>query len=280
MVRRQVCIFGPISRDGKQAPGAARIVCGMAAQLARLGVDSLEVGFAKASSGDVAAENRLARPIAGPVITGLCHVKDPEAVARGVESARSLRIPVFMAELKMSLDEVLGRLRALMSKATALVEGFDVLRRPVRTASGGGTRDLSDTVGYAIRDEFSRRLERMPMRTRQLVSQLGERSMHPNEALVGRREADIHQDGMTAKDRPPYEILTSEDFRVGSARSLSTRVTVQPSEMLRRAGPVEHGCLHARFAPKVHALEMTHLERTPYRLGAIGRKSQHGRGKR
>ena len=69
-----VRIFDTTLRDGEQSPGFALTSpqkVEMAHQLARLGVDVLEAGFPAASDEELAAVQRVAREVRGPIIAAL-----------------------------------------------------------------------------------------------------------------------------------------------------------------------------------------------------------------
>lgn len=67
---RMIRIFDTTLRDGEQSPGASMNVeekLMIAKQLARLGVDIIEAGFAYSSPGDFEAVRRIALEVEGPV---------------------------------------------------------------------------------------------------------------------------------------------------------------------------------------------------------------------
>jgi len=85
---KRVYIFDTTLRDGEQAPGFSMTTeekLQMAHQLARLGVDVIEAGFAVASKGDFEAVNRIAQEVEGPVMSS--HAKMPRG-ARGSSSTK------------------------------------------------------------------------------------------------------------------------------------------------------------------------------------------------
>src|SRR5579875_3846081 len=90
----RVFLFDTTLRDGEQSPGCTMHHAEklrMAHQLAALGVDILEAGFAIASEGDAASIRTIAREVGGsagaPVIASLARAKreDIEAAARSIE---------------------------------------------------------------------------------------------------------------------------------------------------------------------------------------------------
>jgi len=118
----RVYIFDTTLRDGEQAPGFSMTTeekLQMALQLARLGVDVIEAGFAAASKGDFEAVKLIAEEVKGPVICSLARAleKDIELAAQALEGAERKRIHTFIAtyeihmkyKLRLSPEEVLER---------------------------------------------------------------------------------------------------------------------------------------------------------------------------
>jgi 2-isopropylmalate synthase len=69
-----VKIFDTTLRDGEQSPGASMNVeekVRLAGQLARLGVDIIEAGFAVSSPGDFESVRRIALEVEGPTVCSL-----------------------------------------------------------------------------------------------------------------------------------------------------------------------------------------------------------------
>src|ERR1700722_13452412 len=98
----QIVFFDTTLRDGEQSPGCTMHHAEklrMAHQIAALGVDVLEAGFAIASDGDFAAIQAVAREVKGTRIASLarCKREDIEAAARAVEAAPSNRIHLVIA---------------------------------------------------------------------------------------------------------------------------------------------------------------------------------------
>src|SRR4028118_52833 len=90
-----VIIFDTTLRDGEQCPGATLNVdekLVIARQLARLGVDVIEAGFAFASPGDFEAVEKIARDVGfedGPIICSLARAirEDIKAAAEALKPA-------------------------------------------------------------------------------------------------------------------------------------------------------------------------------------------------
>ena len=87
---RTVRIFDTTLRDGEQSPGASMNTgekLQVAKQLARLGVDIIEAGFAIASPGDFAAIKTIGGEVDGPVICSLARAKEQD-IKRAWESLK------------------------------------------------------------------------------------------------------------------------------------------------------------------------------------------------
>ena len=106
----RVVFFDTTLRDGEQSPGCTMHhdeKLRMAHQLAALGVDILEAGFAIASEGDSESIRTIAREVGstGPVIASLarCKREDIEAAARSIEPAHRARIHTFLSTSDLHL---------------------------------------------------------------------------------------------------------------------------------------------------------------------------------
>jgi len=178
----RVYIFDTTLRDGEQAPGFSMTTeekLQMAHQLARLGVDVIEAGFAIASQGDFEAINKIAREVEGPVICSLARAReeDIEVAAKAIEPAPRKRIHTFIAtseihmkyKLKMEPDRVLERIRSAVSFARKFTDDVefscedatrsqrDFLYRAIEEAikAGATVINIPDTVGYTVPEEFA-----------------------------------------------------------------------------------------------------------------------------
>src|SRR6202522_2298732 len=113
----QIVFFDTTLRDGEQSPGCTMHHAEklrMAHQLAALGVDVLEAGFAIASQGDSDSIRQIAREVRGACIASLarCKREDIEAAAHSVEPAEKSRIHVFLASSDLHLEAKLKITRA------------------------------------------------------------------------------------------------------------------------------------------------------------------------
>ena len=179
---RNIKIFDTTLRDGEQSPGASMNVeekLQVARQLARLGVDVIEAGFAISSEGDFEAIRTIAAEVEGPIITSLARAReaDIKRAWQAVREAPRGRIHTFHStsdiHLKyqhkgMSRQEALKRSVEMVKLARSLVEDVEFspmdatrtepsyLAEVVEAVieAGAGTVNIPDTVGYSIPEEF------------------------------------------------------------------------------------------------------------------------------
>ncbi|KAM3105071.1 2-isopropylmalate synthase [Phormidesmis sp. 146-33] len=180
----RIIIFDTTLRDGEQCPGATLNVdekLAIARQLARLGVDVIEAGFAYASPGDFEAVERIAQTVGtedGPIICSLARAipADIKAAAEALKPAAHPRIHTFIStsdihleyQLKKSRSQVLEIAEEMVAYAKSFVEDvefspmdaarsdpkflYEVLERAI--AVGAKTINIPDTVGYMTPSEF------------------------------------------------------------------------------------------------------------------------------
>jgi 2-isopropylmalate synthase len=187
----KIVFFDTTLRDGEQSPGCTMHHAEklrMAHQLAALGIDVLEAGFAIASAGDLDSIRAIAREVRGPRIASLarCKREDIEAAARSLEPAPLSRIHVFLASSDLHLEAKLKitRVQALeqAAESVALACSYsdnvefsaedatrsdpDFLLKIVDAAiqAGATTINLPDTVGYTTPDEYRALFQRMRSR--------------------------------------------------------------------------------------------------------------------
>ena len=186
--KNQIVFFDTTLRDGEQSPGCTMHhgeKLRMAHQLAALGVDVLEAGFAIASQGDLESIRAIAKEVRGPRIASLARCKrdDIEAAARAVELAPVNRIHVFLAssDLHLSAKLKITRAQALDQAAESVTlactysdniefSAEDATRSDpaflteivkVAVQAGATTINLPDTVGYTTPDEYKALFQRM-----------------------------------------------------------------------------------------------------------------------
>ena len=182
----RVFFFDTTLRDGEQSPGCTMHHAEklrMAHQLATLGVDILEAGFAIASHGDFESVRTIAAEVGraknAPCIASLARAKreDIEAAAKAVEPADRSRIHTFLstsdlhlaAKLKISREEALDQFAAMVALAKTYCDDVefspeDATRTDpeflvevceVAIQAGATTLNLPDTVGYCLPQDYA-----------------------------------------------------------------------------------------------------------------------------
>src|ERR1035441_7605434 len=134
----RVYFFDTTLRDGEQSPGCTMHSgekLRMAHQIASLGVDILEAGFAIASEGDSESIRTIAREVRGPIIASLARAKreDIEAAARSIEPAARARIHTFLstsdlhlaAKLKITREQALDQIAEMVALARSYAEDVE-----------------------------------------------------------------------------------------------------------------------------------------------------------
>ena len=170
----------------------------VAKQLARLGVDIIEAGFAYSSPGDFEAVRRIAQEVEGPTICSLARAR-PEDIDRAWEAlkgAPKVRIHTFLStsdihlkhQFRMTRDEAKKRAVEMVQRARGYVDDvefspmdasrsdpaylYEVIEAVI--AAGAGTVNIPDTVGYAVPQEFGRLIrgirEQVPNSAKAVIS--------------------------------------------------------------------------------------------------------------
>ncbi len=178
---RTIKIFDTTLRDGEQSPGASMNVeekVQVAKQLARLGVDIIEAGFAISSPGDFEAIKTIGAEVEGPIICSLARAKE-EDIKRAWEALKDVprkRLHTFHStsdihlkyQFRVSREEALKRSVEMVKLARSFVEDvefspMDATRSEVSYLcevieavidAGASTVNIPDTVGYGIPNEF------------------------------------------------------------------------------------------------------------------------------
>jgi 2-isopropylmalate synthase len=178
----RVFFFDTTLRDGEQSPGCTMHRAEklrMAHQIAALGVDILEAGFAIASEGDSESIRIIAREIREPIIASLarCKREDVEAAARSIEPAARARIHTFLstsdlhlaAKLQITREHALNQIAEMVSLASTYCDDVefspeDATRTDrdfliqvceVAIQAGATTLNLPDTVGYCVPQDYA-----------------------------------------------------------------------------------------------------------------------------
>jgi 2-isopropylmalate synthase len=177
----RVLIFDTTLRDGEQSPGFTmhqNEKIKVAHQLARLGVDIIEAGFAIASPGDFESVAAVAEEVKGPVICSLARTmdKDIDAAGRALAKAGRKRIHTFIAtsdihverKLRMSRDQVIARAVEAVRMAKTFTDDvefscedagrtdWDYMCAVIEATieAGATTINIPDTVGYCTPWQF------------------------------------------------------------------------------------------------------------------------------
>jgi len=178
---RRIKIFDTTLRDGEQSPGASMNIeekLTIAKQLARLGVDIIEAGFAISSPGDFEAIKTIGSEVEGPIICSLARAKE-EDIKRAWEALKDApkkRIHTFHStsdihlkyQFRISREEALKRSIEMVKLARSFVEDvefspMDATRTDISYLcevveavldAGASTVNIPDTVGYSIPIEF------------------------------------------------------------------------------------------------------------------------------
>ncbi len=178
---RMIRIFDTTLRDGEQSPGASMNIqekLTVAKQLARLGVDVIEAGFAFSSPGDFEAIKTIGNEVRGPVICSLARAReqDIKTAWEALKDAPKRRIHTFHStsdihlkhQFRVSREEALKRSVEMVKLARSLVEDvefspMDATRTDIGylcevveavIEAGAATVNIPDTVGYSIPVEF------------------------------------------------------------------------------------------------------------------------------
>ncbi|MBI5343780.1 MAG: 2-isopropylmalate synthase [Deltaproteobacteria bacterium] len=180
-MENRVRIFDTTLRDGEQSPGASMNVeekLLVARQLARLGVDIIEAGFAFSSPGDFEAVRRVALEVEGPTVCSLARAKpaDIDAAWEALKGAPRPRIHTFIStsdihlkhQFRLTREEALKMAVEMVRRARGYVNDvefspMDASRSDVKYLhevieavidAGATTVNIPDTVGYALPDSF------------------------------------------------------------------------------------------------------------------------------
>lgn len=178
----RVVIFDTTLRDGEQSPGASMNLdekIRIATVLEEMGVDVIEAGFPIASEGDFEAVHEVAKLVKKSTVCGLARAtkNDIERCGEAIKPAERKRIHTFIStsplhmqyKLQMEPEQVFEKVKESVSYARNFTDDVEwsaedgsrtereFLARCVEAAiaSGAGTINIPDTVGYTLPHEFS-----------------------------------------------------------------------------------------------------------------------------
>lgn len=229
----RVFIFDTTLRDGEQSAGvnfSQKDKFEIAARLAEMGVDVIEVGFPAASPSEVAAVRAVAEAQRQTTICALsrCASSDIEAAAEALAPAAHPRIHLFIGT---SPEHLQGQLRKSPEHVRDLVErsvrqarshvaevefspmdatraDLDYLTEVVRTAvhAGATVINIPDTVGIALPEQVGARIralhERIPELAEVIVSFHGQDDLGLSTAnalaavAAGARQVELAVNGI------------------------------------------------------------------------------------
>ena len=182
-MKKKIYIFDTTLRDGEQTPGVslnAKEKLEIAKNLEALGVDIIEAGFPVTSKGDFEGVKLIAQNIKNSTVNALARAnkKDIDTAYEAIKEAKRKRIHTFLAtsdvhmkyKLKMTREEVLEKIREMVSYARTLVDEVEFspedgsrtekefLYKVLETAieAGATVLNIPDTVGYSTHNEFGK----------------------------------------------------------------------------------------------------------------------------
>lgn len=182
-MKKKIYIFDTTLRDGEQTPGVslnAKEKLEIAKNLEALGVDIIEAGFPVTSKGDFEGIKLIAQNIKNSTVNALARAnkKDIDTAYEAIKEAKRKRIHTFLAtsdvhmkyKLKMTREEVLEKIREMVSYARTLVDEVEFspedgsrtekefLYKVLETAieAGATVLNIPDTVGYSTPNEFGK----------------------------------------------------------------------------------------------------------------------------
>ena len=189
---RFIKILDTTLRDGEQAPGCSMNLkekTEIARRLEKLRVDIIEAGFPASSRGDMESVKAIAGIIRDCSVAGLCRCleKDIDAARDALSPSQSPRIHLFIAaspihlryKLKMNEQQALEQAVAAVQYAKRFCSDVEFSAEDAFRGdpdficelfaavikAGALTVNFPDTVGYAMPDEFGRRVRYVKERT-------------------------------------------------------------------------------------------------------------------
>ncbi len=150
----KIKFFDTTLRDGEQSPGcsmSANEKLTLAKQLERLGVNTIEAGFAASSPGDFDSVRDIGQQIQNSTVVSLCRASktDIDSAVEALSDAKNWGIHTFISTSELHMKHKLQmEPKDVKSMAVAAVERSDTVR------AGATTLNIPDTVGYTTPDEM------------------------------------------------------------------------------------------------------------------------------
>ena len=184
----KIQIFDTTLRDGEQSPG-----CSMSAgeklllarQLEKLGVDTIEAGFAASSPGDFESVRSIGQEIRESMVVSLCRMveNDVDRGAEALKDAHNWGLHTFIAssplhmkhKLQMEPDEVLKATTKCVERAKKYTDNVEFSAEDATRSepeflvqlfseavrAGAVVLNVPDTVGYTTPDEMYELITRL-----------------------------------------------------------------------------------------------------------------------
>ena len=277
--RQHLTIFDTTMRDGEQSPGASMNVeekIRIAEVLEAMGVDVIEAGFPIASDGDFEAVNAIARMVKNSTVCGLARATraDIERCAEAIKPAESGRIHTFIStsplhmkyKLQMEPEKVYEKVIESVTLARTFTDNVewscedgsrsdrDFLYRCIEAAiaSGAGTVNIPDTVGWAVPDEFGELISHLHESVPEFQSGKAIISVHCHNDLglavanslaavrAGARQVECTVNGIgeragnAAMEEVVMALKTRKNFYRGFSCGLETKEIVKASKLVAR----------------------------------------------
>ncbi len=184
----QIRIFDTTLRDGEQSPGFTmngEEKMMMAQQLARLGVNTIEAGFASASPGDFESVREIGHTLKGPMIVSLARTRleDIDAAAEALKGSAHWGIHTFIAssplhmkyKLQLDPDAVLESAVRAVERAKSYTQNVEFSPEDATRSepeflvklcseairAGATIINIPDTVGYTTPTEMHALITRL-----------------------------------------------------------------------------------------------------------------------
>jgi len=184
----KIRFFDTTLRDGEQSPGCSMSSdekLSLARQLERLGVDTIEAGFAASSPGDFESVREIGQKIHTSTVVSLCRASknDIDSAIKALGDAKNWGIHTFIStselhmkhKLQMEPKEVKSMAVAAVERAKKSTENVEfspedatrsdpkflveILSETVR--AGATILNIPDTVGYTTPDEMFELISRL-----------------------------------------------------------------------------------------------------------------------
>ncbi|WMC91479.1 2-isopropylmalate synthase [Kineothrix sp. MB12-C1] len=196
MMKRKIYVFDTTLRDGEQVPGAKLNLeekLEVAAQIAKMKVDMMEVGFPSSSQGDFEAVRAISRKIGQDVcIAGLGRAveSDIDTIYESIRDAQDPLIHIVLGSSKVHVSKKLQKTpeqiidigassvryakRYLPNVQYSLEDAsrseFEYMWKTIEAVVKAGATiiNIPDTVGYAVPEKFGQLIYRINDRLKNL----------------------------------------------------------------------------------------------------------------